>query len=277
MDKEKLKSILIKANNLQKGKELAYAKEFISIDEKIDTVSEKADKIAENVDTKLSNISEELKKKLELELNYEVDEEKIVDSVLSKVKIPKDGKDYILTDKDKKEIASFIKVPEKVIEKTEVIRETPIITNEIKEVAIADSAEIIADKLESLKGDDRLDKKAIKGLEDLEKQVSSISSRPIISGGITQARVLQLISENTATFETVSKNILSYPYVPTYLLNGLINYITYTVGTGTIVKTYNYSGNLVSSIVLSGDTPAGISLTKTFNYTGSVLTSITYS
>jgi len=82
-----------------------------------------------------------------------------------------DGKDYILTAKDKKEIASSIKVPvvEKVIEKVEVIRETPIITNEIKEVAVADTGEIIVEKINELPTDDddlKIDAKHIKNLPE---------------------------------------------------------------------------------------------------------------
>lgn len=77
-----------------------------------------------------------------------------------------DGKDYVLTVKDKKDIAKSIKVPvvEKVVET--IIEKQPIITNnvEVREVALTDSAEKIKEKLESLEGDDRLDAKAIKNL-----------------------------------------------------------------------------------------------------------------
>ena len=84
------------------------------------------------------------------------------------------GKDYILTVKDKKEIASKIKVPvvEKIIEKTEVIKEQPIVTNEIKEVAVADTAEQILEKLQSLK-DAWLEVKSIKGLDKVLNDVGS--------------------------------------------------------------------------------------------------------
>jgi len=60
-----------------------------------------------------------------------------------------DGKDYILNDADKQEIADSITVPvvEKIIEKTEVIREQPIVTNEIKEVAVTDAPKKIKEKL----------------------------------------------------------------------------------------------------------------------------------
>jgi len=186
MDKDKLKKILTKADKLQKGKEMALASEFISIDEKIDEKIGQIEKGISNInvslDKKIADISEELKKKLDEELLYEVDEEKIAENILSKVPIPKDGedgkdgKDYILTEKDKKEIASSIKVPivEKVIEKTEVIKEQPIITNEIKEVAIADTGEEIVLKIndiESLDDDYKIDAKHIKNL----KQIVAIS------------------------------------------------------------------------------------------------------
>ncbi len=59
------------------------------------------------------------------------------------------GKNYVLTNKDKKDIASKIEVPvvEKVIERTEVIKEQPIITQEIKEVAVTDAGEVIIKKI----------------------------------------------------------------------------------------------------------------------------------
>lgn len=150
MDKlDQAKKILSKAQILEQGKSIAYAKEFIDINDKVDSVVEKADKIAKEVDTKLSEISSELKKKLEEELSYEIDPETIRGE---KGKDGEDGKDYVLTEKDKKDIAKSIKVPivEKIIEKTEVIKEQPIITNEIKEVAVADTGEQIVDKINEL-------------------------------------------------------------------------------------------------------------------------------
>jgi hypothetical protein len=56
-----------------------------------------------------------------------------------------DGKDYVLTDADKKQIASEITVPivEKVIERTEtIIKETPIIKTEIREVPVVDEKKL---------------------------------------------------------------------------------------------------------------------------------------
>lgn len=66
-------------------------------------------------------------------------------------------------------------------------------------------------------------------------------------------------------FETVSKNLKSYDYTINYS-GGSISSIEYTVPSGLIVKTFNYTGDQITSIVLSGETPSGISLTKTFTY-----------
>lgn len=79
----------------------------------------------------------------------------------------KDWKDYILTNKDKEEIAREIPVPivEKVIEKREIIKEVPIITNEIKEVAKHETPKQIVKKIESLEWQERLSANAIKWLE----------------------------------------------------------------------------------------------------------------
>lgn len=77
MTKESLKKILKKGQQLEKTGNLGLAREFIELNTKVDTVTEKADKIAENVNTKLAEISDELKKKLEEELSYEIDPESI--------------------------------------------------------------------------------------------------------------------------------------------------------------------------------------------------------
>lgn len=170
MDKSQVAKILKKANDLQKGKEIGLAREFISLDDKISTVSE-------NINTKFDTLSEELKKKLEIESVYEVDEQKIVNSVLSQVEIPipKDGKDYVLTENDKKEIAKFIKVPivEKIVTQETIIKEQPIVTNEIKEVAVTDTAEVIVEKINELPIDEdiyKIDFSHIKNVPDFSNK-----------------------------------------------------------------------------------------------------------
>jgi hypothetical protein len=77
------------------------------------------------------------------------------------------------------------------------------------------------------------------------------------------------------TFETVSKNLKSWDGTFNYI-GGALSSIVYTDGVDTITKTFNYTSETLTSIVLSGDTPAGIDLTKTLGYTSEDLTSITY-
>lgn len=78
------------------------------------------------------------------------------------------------------------------------------------------------------------------------------------------------------TFETVSKNLKAYPYTINYTWSD-VSSIVYTVPAWTITKTLNYTGDKLTSVVLSWDTPWWIDLTKTLGYTVDDLTSITYS
>lgn len=87
---------------------------------------------------------------------------------------------------------------------------------------------------------------------------------------------IETISGGAETFETVSKNLKSYPATLNYTGSSLTS-IEYDIGTGTITKTLNYTGSSLTSIVLSGDTPGGIDLTKTLSYTSGNLTGIAYS
>ena len=76
------------------------------------------------------------------------------------------------------------------------------------------------------------------------------------------------------TFETVSKNLDATDATLEYDVSGNLTSIEYANG---IVKTLNYTGDNLTSVVLSGSTPSGIELTKTLSYTGDNLTSVAYS
>lgn len=66
------------------------------------------------------------------------------------------------------------------------------------------------------------------------------------------------------TFETISQGLSSYNATITRA-NGTITLITYALGSSqTIVKTINRTGGNITSIVLSGDLPSGLTqVTKT--------------
>lgn len=82
---------------------------------------------------------------------------------------------------------------------------------------------------------------------------------------------------STNTFETVSQSLGAYPATINYE-SDRISSIVYTLpNASTITKTINYTNERVTSIVLSGATPAGISLTKTFAYTDDNITGVSYS
>jgi hypothetical protein len=80
------------------------------------------------------------------------------------------------------------------------------------------------------------------------------------------------------SFETINKNLGAYDATLYYDGNGILANIVYVKpDSNTITKTLNFTGSVLNSIALSGNTPAGITLTKTLNYSGDVLVGYSYS
>lgn len=125
-----------------------------------------------------------------------------------------------------------------------------------------------------------------KGLKKTKKEnfffANSGVNEVVAGNGVTidnsnpQHPIISTSGGSSNTFEAVLRNLNSYPVTFTYV-DGKSDTVSYTTDTGTITETVSYSGNKISSIVLTGDTPSGIDLTKTFNYTGGRITSFTYS
>ena len=111
-------------------------------------------------------------------------------------------------------------------------------------------------------------------------EVNSVIEENKINAIIEPIEITAVINNGvidiSQTFETISKNLKSYPASLNYT-SGSLTSIVYTLPSGTITKTLNYVSGVLSSIVLSGNTPDGISLTKTLNYTAGQLLSISYS
>jgi hypothetical protein len=159
--------------------------------------------------TKIDEYKTECKEKFD-ELESEIEEigkekevsyEKFTTDVAMKLAINiadvqkgKDGEDYVLTENDKKEIASKIEVPivEKVVETIEVRQ--PIVTNEIKEVAKYESTEEILNKINSTS--QTIDKNVIIGLiDELNSIRESISLIP--RGGARKIPIIKRIDLST--------------------------------------------------------------------------------
>jgi len=77
-----------------------------------------------------------------------------------------------------------------------------------------------------------------------------------------------------ASYETITKNLNSYPYTINYSGTYISN-IVYTVPGGTITKTYSYGNSLISSVALTGSVLPHV-FTKNLVYTGNSVTSATY-
>lgn len=99
------------------------------------------------------------------------------------------GDPYVLTEKDKKDIVSKLKV----VKEERIIVKEPIVTNEIKEVAIYEEAEQIADKLNTLK--EILNMDVIKGLKDAIEEL--VNKRMEGRGGATYGRVMNKYARKT--------------------------------------------------------------------------------
>jgi hypothetical protein len=153
-------------------KDMEIIDHIVDLEEKVDRAIEKFEKKTEEVD---STIKERSQGEVELV-------QKMAQNLLKDIKgdAGKDGENYVLTEEDRAAIAASIEVPivekviERVVEKTEVVREIPIvtenITHEVKEVDtfnpndLAQYGTFVRDGLELLQEEDRLNLEAVRGI-----------------------------------------------------------------------------------------------------------------
>lgn len=182
-DKQKRK--LTKLANLAKEGSVAIVKHLFEVEETIEKVEEKFEKTVEKIKAEVPDLN----KVLESVKGKDGDKgDKPIAGV--DYPIPENGKDYILTEEDKKYIASCIEVPivEKVIERTEVIKEQPIVKTEIvKEVTTtidkSETATEIINKLESVEEESqKLSINAIKGWKEVVEPLKN-SIKGMLAGG----------------------------------------------------------------------------------------------
>lgn len=258
---DNLKKILLKAHNIENTNGVALASELIKFEDKIS-----------DVENKIETLIEDVKKK---DYILEFDKEGLKEELRGEKGKPGDkGDNYVLTDSDKDEIASKVVVPivekvvERVIEKTETIVEKPIITEVIKEVAVAEDVEQIIQKLESQVGDDRLDASAIKNLPEFIKDDKRIGFGSMLKEAPKDGR--SYVRKNRAWVEQSGGSNWDKPFgdaVFTYDVDG--NVETKTVGTTVLTFTYDIDGNV--------NTISDGTNTKTFSYdVGGNVTAIVY-
>ena len=184
---EALKRLLILIDETTNQKELLTAfQSALIIISKIENATGKEFESIKKDCASLLNAYETLSKKIDGDTRLEELRAELLAQIDS-IELQKGDKGdaYILTEEDKKQIAQTINVPvvERVIERIETIKETPIINETVREVALHETPEKIRDKLETLKGDERLDKSAIKGLEELLSEMKFGSNAPQVFSG----------------------------------------------------------------------------------------------
>lgn len=207
----------------------------IGICEELNVLEDKIDANHEDVCMKIEEV-----KKMEVPAGHTPTKEELTEIIQPLIPKVKNGEDYILTEADKKEIASKITptVVEKIVEKTEVIKEVPIVTENVVEVAKHKTPEQLRDDFESLKGDERLKIEAIKDLteklDELWKEIRKPKSLggSVISGGVTRKIVEDLISQagggytvETPTGDVDSSNTtFTVTAEPVYIISDGITY-----------------------------------------------------
>lgn len=174
-DKQKRK-LLSAAEVVDKG-DMAVLEKILELQDFVESKESQIDESVESAKEEIENLK------------------KIVDKKIAEVK---DGNDYVLTPKDKKDIASQIIVPvvEKVIERTETIKEQPVVkevvTEKTTEVQVLDEKKLeeslpkygsaVRDGLELLPEDEKL---TIASIKDLRRELDELKNRkPQINGGI---------------------------------------------------------------------------------------------
>ncbi len=168
-DKQKRK-LLSAADIVEKG-DMAVLEKILEFEDTIDEEKGKIEKKIVEVDTRARDLETEVsgfQEKLSEEIKAEVADIKKEAGAKGEP-----GNNYVLTEADKKEIAGKIRVPivERVIEKTEVIREQPILTTEVKEVAIPQSGTEVIEKINSDETEGLIKRERVEGLDDEFKRI----------------------------------------------------------------------------------------------------------
>ncbi len=130
---------------------------------------------------------------------------------------PEDGKDYVLTDQDKQEIAKSIPVPivekeiKTITEKTIVERIEPIVTENVVEKAMYEEPDQIVDKVN--RADTKIKKERIEGLADIERMAKANAFDPTMGPSFNDlTRKVDGTSDNQTTPKiTVSLNAPTSP------------------------------------------------------------------
>lgn len=95
------------------------------------------------------------------------------------------------------------------------------------------------------------------------------------TGQDLQNQILQLYQYTKDTWETISNNLKTYPYVINYTGNN-IDTIIYSTPLGNINKSFAYTQNKLTSITLSGQIPIDIPTTKILSYIGNNVSTVSY-
>ncbi len=200
----------------------------------------------------------------------------------------RDGKDYVITAKDREDIAKSITIPvvEKIVEKTTetVIREVPTVT--VNEVPNKDTAEDIRNKLELFIGgpeEDKLKIEAIGNLRDeLEKRINTAGTRvgwgahplTVQGSGITVDKNTRFINFTGATVTRSPSGVVTVAVVGGSSSSGT-SVLKFAIPTGT-VNGVNTSFTITGQVVVAGSDDGSDAAASLSYNSGLDVTTITY-
>jgi hypothetical protein len=286
---QKQKKMLRLAKVADKG-DIALLEEINSLDESVIAVDAKVDEIASELALKVDkalSIAEETKK---TEVKGLPGDDGYTPIKGKDYFDGKDGDNYILTDSDKTEIASKIEVPvvEKVVERSTIIKEIPIITEKVVQVAVTDLPDMIIEKVNT--SSKQIKRERVEGLDALEARIVAVGERGKGGGGPTSKLIaganisLEQVGGDTRisvipVADTDEKTKVSANDTTAGYLNGKLvagSGITFTEnnngGNETLTVAFDNAGGYItgatdSTLTETGDT-LGINLANSNTWTG---------
>ena len=144
--------------------------------------------LEDGLESKINEIKDiaETTKKMQGDKGDSPTKDELLELITPLIPEPIKGDNYVLTKEDKKAIAESIKVPivQKVIEKTEVIREKPLVTEITKEIKIEneDTGEQIISKI----NEDETSLIKIEKIDGLAKDIKELKERQPITNIINE-------------------------------------------------------------------------------------------
>lgn len=170
----------------------------VDLEEKVDKVIRLFNNMGDSIGMHINEVTP----KAGVDFYTEEEKNTLFEELYQRLPPPQTVDEKTLYDKLLKALSKY--KPEKTIIR-EIIREVPVVTNEIKEVAITETPEATRDKLESLPKGEKL---VIDAIEDLREELDKIRTLAVTrKSGFGGVRIIESSSGTGVTAETPSGTV----------------------------------------------------------------------